>query len=167
MASPELQFENENEFQLVEETGEVENDQTHDHRMMVFRSKLKTEGLESINLSYSDGAIMVEGILSERQMADWSAIPPWFDSVFGSTYILLADLKVFEQSIDVPSRPKSMSLAEPAYIVDALGRRLREGEFTQDGWRISKISMDGVLLEKAGDEVLIDPKADVFEGERN
>ena len=110
--------------------------------------KLKEAGIGTIRTSASDGRVVADGRLSEKEAAGWSSIQRWFDTKYAASTPLIANVAIGPLAGPAPVRLQAVWFGERPYIIADNGSHYYEGAVLESGWTIQRIGEDRVVLSR-------------------
>jgi hypothetical protein len=112
--------------------------------------KIEEAGIGPLDIQAGDGRISVSGTVPEGKSQAWADVRAWFDRTHG-TKLMLASA-VMAAGTDAAPRLTLQAIwyGNRPYIITADGARYHEGAFIENGWSITKIGEEALILGKDG-----------------
>jgi type III secretion protein D len=127
-------------------------------------------GLRELKVSATGGHIIVEGTVSKKEEAAWTAAEQWFDEAYAGQLVITANVGVGTSPRPAPVlNVQAVWLGERPHIVTTEGTRYYKGAFLDSGWIVKDITRDRILLTKEGETLSLvysDGQADRAESSR-
>lgn len=116
------------------------------------RQQLSQAGLDGLQVRDSGSHLMVSGEFAPERYADWTDVQRWFDRHYGSSHVLISSAQP-SLAADKPAFEfRAVWLGDNPYVIGPSGKRLYPGAALREGWVLSEISDNGVMLRRGDDE---------------
>lgn len=116
------------------------------------RSQLADAGLESLRLDADGSYVQISGTLDAEAMTRWRDVQRWFDRSHGDTHLLHAAVTERQRPPAPRVRVQAIWNGPNPYVIGEHGERLYPGAAMADGWVLSAIEADRLLLRRDGAE---------------
>jgi len=125
-----------------------------DDAIAALRVRLTADGLgAALHVEEEQGAVMVAGSILATDRERWQAEHAWFDGRFGADIALL-DRVTFSTTQDLPRLDvRAVAMSPVPYVITASGDRYMAGAVLQGGWKITRIALNCVVLQRNGHEI--------------
>lgn len=121
--------------------------------LQALTAQLASRGLANLlSLSVVDTAVHVRGRLTDAEMASWKQAERWYDTTYGSSPALVAQISSAELSLP-DFGIAAVSTDDVPYVITTSNQRFTEGSVLPGGWVIAHIDSHEVTLTRDGQAV--------------
>lgn len=120
---------------------------------MALQAQLDAANIKSLEIAPEDGRLIVRGTLAGREATAWQPIEQWFDKSYGRSIPLTARISPGTKPNLPALQIQAVWYGERPYVLLANGEHYFKGAAVDNGWVISDILPDRLVLTKGGDTV--------------
>ncbi|MBV9564301.1 MAG: hypothetical protein JOY90_28250, partial [Bradyrhizobium sp.] len=117
--------------------------------------KINAANIRTLRVNVADGRLAVDGSLSRRDNAAWSAIQHWFDQTYKGRLLLTTNFVANDGRATPLLQLQAVWFGDHPYVVTADGAHFYQGATLDNGWTIRGIDGERILLAKDGETVAL------------
>jgi len=102
-----------------------------------------------------NGTVKVRGRLRDAEQSSWRNVSTWFDSVYGGSIMLDAQLNRIEDTVTLPFSVNAVWMGQTPRLTLHDGSQRYAGDFLPGGWRLDEIASDRVTISKDGESLMV------------